>query len=176
MKLRLPSCFTLLVCFLSSVAHADPIFPLPEYFIAATPGGPVTDIPGALISQVGPNSWDINPPAGQSFILAPALVPQMVLRDPDDPGSFTIIQCSNVENVPVRWASVKADPLNPPSHPWWTPLDRGLLTLQSGNVPVGTVWLLDPPDAIPDSSSTLCLLAAALLCIAGFARCRRASA
>lgn len=173
MKLRILSCFCGLLVFLfGSVAQADPIFPLPEYYIISTPTGPITDIPGASVTQEGPQSWLVHPPSGHSFIMPPALVPQVVLRDPDNPAFYTAVLCSNLPYQPIRWARGEVDPLNPPTHPWWTVVDRVSFSLDQLGGPVGEVWCFDPPDAVPDSSSTVFLLTAALLGTVGASRGR----
>lgn len=161
MKLRVLSWSCgLLVFLICSVAQADPIFPLPEYYIISTPAGPVTDIPGARIAQQGPQSWQVFPPPDQSFIMIPALVPQAVLQDPDNPSFYTAVSCSNLADLPIRFWRTDVDPA---IQPWWTVVVRVPLTLEGKNGPLAEVWCFDPPDAVPDSSSTLVLLAAALL-------------
>lgn len=156
-------------------AHADPVDPLPEYYVTEIAGRVITDVPGAIVIQLSHNAWEVQLPPGQFWALT---WPIVSLANPDSPQTFNFVECFPPSPVwdasRLYWlAHIQITPWDFPIVPW------GRVTIQTihgtGDTRLANVLLKDLPDPVPDRSSSLSLLAAALLGTGGLARLRRFS-
>ncbi|MHC1768010.1 MAG: hypothetical protein AB9869_27700 [Verrucomicrobiia bacterium] len=153
-------------------AHADPVDPLPFYYVTETAGRVITDVPGAIVIQLSQNNWRVQLPPGQFWVIPNR--PRLNLANPDSPQTFNLVSCAPA--MPGWDASGLFWMAHTKIEPWDFPIvPSGYASIHAAGDELAWVLLKDLPDAVPDQSSSLSLLAAALLGTGGLARLRRFS-
>lgn len=132
--------------------------------------------PSGMSEQTNNNMmWEVQLPPSQSFVISTSSE-RLLLANPDSPQTINLLGYGSDESIPAFDRSKLLWTAHASLQPWDYPIlpsHTGYIWVAGANV--ATVIFEDVPDAVPDQSSTLSLLTAALLGTGGIARFRRFS-